>query len=212
VYVVVAVGSIVIEATFPAPFDHERVPEHPKTAKIDDSPEQISGLLFVIVRIGIGLIEVETTTELSDVQPLIVQATLNDFVPISETTIVLPESPPVQFKAPPTQAEADNVRLVPSQTVVLDGAVMIGLTGLALICTALTNELSEVHPFTVQATLYANEPTLETKIDAPVKPPDHPKIPLAQALADKVIVCGWQTVTAEPEIVGFTGFDFIVIV
>jgi hypothetical protein len=115
--------------------------------------------LEIIGILGFGLIVVETTTELSDVQPLIVQATLNDFVPISETTIELPESPPVQFKVPPTQAEADNVRLVPWQTDIIAGAVIVGVVGFGFIWVAFTNELSEAQPLILHATLNDLFPT-----------------------------------------------------
>lgn len=87
----------------------------------------------------------------SDVQPLIVHATLYDFVAVGLTVILVPVKPSVQANIPPAQALATKVVDLPIQ-IATEPGVIVGLLGVALTVTVAISLESEVQPESVHAT------------------------------------------------------------
>lgn len=185
-------------------------PVHALAVKVVELPLHIATELGVIVGfVGIALTVTVTASLESEVQPLIVQATLYDFVAVGLTVILVPANPPVQFDIPPIHALAVKVVELPLQMAIVLG-VIVGFVGTGLTVTVATSLESEVHPLIVQATLYSFVKVGLTVILVPDNPPVQLNVPPVHALAVKVVELPLQMATELGVIVGFVGMAFTV--
>lgn len=112
----------------------------------------VVGEALTVGAVGIGFTVIVTTSLESELQPLIVQTTLYDFVAVGLTVMLVPANPPVHANAPPLHALAVKVVELPLQIVALV-AVIVGFVGKGFIVIVAALLESEVQLLIVQATL-----------------------------------------------------------